>query len=122
MVAERIRQPFSLQWIEHGAGVVAEERVVAVEGTGVLCQGVEQPPQRRPGLAVHGVGMGGGHDVRSRRVDLGVDREGRGVHRPGALDDGASVVDQDEVPYPDELEVHAERVDPEVVEVPGIAG
>ena len=39
-----------------------------------------------------------------------------------ALDDLAPVVHEDEVGHPDVAEVHAERVDPEVVEVLGVAG
>ena len=39
-----------------------------------------------------------------------------------ALDDLALVVDEEQVGHPDVAEVHAERVDPEVVEQLGVAG
>ena len=42
--------------------------------------------------------------------------------RPGALDDLALVVDQEQVAHPDLLEAHAERVHPEVVGQLGVAG
>ena len=113
---ERVGDPLALFQVEHDARVVVEDRVVAVERAGVLGQRIERPAQRRPRLTVHGMRMGGRDDVRTSRVDLRVDREGRRVDRPIALDDLTAVVDQDEVPDPDELEVHAERVDPEVVE------
>ena len=46
--------------VEHDAGVVVEQRMVVVEGAGVLGDRIEQPAQRRPGLAVHGVRVGRG--------------------------------------------------------------
>jgi hypothetical protein len=51
-----------------------------------------------------------------------VDGEGRGVHRPVAIDDLTTVVDQDEVPHSDQLEIHPEWVDPEMVWPFGIPG
>ena len=66
--------------------------------------------------------MGGGHHVGAGRVDLGVDGERGRVDRPVALDHLAVVVDQDQVGDPDVAEVHAEGVDPEVVESLGVAG
>ena len=65
--------------------------------------------------------MGGGDHVGSGGVDLGVDGEGCGIERPGALDDGALVVDQQEILDPDLAEAHAERVHPEVVRQLGVA-
>ena len=66
--------------------------------------------------------MGGGHHVGAGRVDLGVDGEGGPVDRHVPLDHLALVVDQDEVGDPDVTEVHAEGIDPEVVEALGVAG
>jgi hypothetical protein len=54
-------------------------------------------------------------------MDLAVDRERGGVHRPVALDDLAFVVDADEVRDADEAEAHPERVDPEQLRVLGVA-
>jgi hypothetical protein len=115
-------EPLPFLEIEHDTGVVVEERMVAVERAGILCQWKEQPPQRRPGLAVHRVRVRGRHDIRSGGVHLRVDGEGGQVHRPVAVDHLTSVVDQDEVLHADHLEVHAERIDPEVVEELGVAG
>ena len=113
--AERVGEAFALLEIEHDAGVVVEHRVVAVEGARVLGQGIERTAQGRPRLAVHGVGVGGRHDVGAGGMDLRVDGEGGGVDRPVAVDHLAAVVDQDEVLHPDEFEAHPERIDPEVV-------
>jgi hypothetical protein len=66
--------------------------------------------------------VGRGHHVGAGVVDPRVDGEGGPVHRPGALDDVAVVVAEDEVRRLDLLEAHPERVDPEVVEALGVAG
>jgi hypothetical protein len=95
--------------------------MVAVEGAGVLRQGIEGAAQRRPRLAVDGVGVGGRHHVGAGGVDLRVDGEGGGVDRPVAHDDLAAVVDQNEVLDADELEAHPEWVDPEVVGALGVS-
>ena len=57
-----------------------------------------------------------------RAAHLRVDRERGGVHRRVAFDDLAVVVDADQVGDADVLEAHPERVDPELVEVLGVAG
>ena len=81
--AERVGQSLALLEIEHDTGVVVEQGVVAVERAGVLGDRIEQPAQRRPGLAVHGMRVRGGHDVGSRRVHLRVDGE-RGQRSPAS--------------------------------------
>lgn len=55
-------------------------------------------------------------------MDLRVDYEGGGVKRPGAVDDRPTIVHQEEVLNPDLLEIHTERIDPEMVEQLGVAG
>ena len=65
--------------------------------------------------------MGGGDHIWTRRVDLRVDHERRAIERPVALDDLAQIVHEDEVLDPDVLEVHPQRVHPEMVEAFGIA-
>ena len=60
-------------------------------------------------------------DILTGSVETGVDRERRGVDGAIADDDLALVVDTDEIAHRHVLEVLAERVDPEVVEVLGIA-
>ena len=119
-VPERVCQALAFLGIEHDPGVVVEHRMIPVEGARVLRQGIERPAQRRPGLAVDGVGVGGRHDVGAGGMDLRVDGEGGGVDRPVALDDLAAVVHQEEVLDPDGLEAHPEWVDPEVVGTLGI--
>ena len=51
-----------------------------------------------------------------------MDRERGLVERPLALDDRALVADEQQVADPDVAEVHAERIDPEVVGQLGVAG
>ena len=53
-----MRRPSSTS--THDAGVVVEQGVVLVERAGVLGERVEEPPERREGLAVHAVAVGGG--------------------------------------------------------------
>ena len=65
--------------------------------------------------------MRGGDHVGTRRVHRRVDGERRGVHDALTLDDLAPVVDADEIGGSDVTEAHPEGVDPEVVEVLGIA-
>lgn len=71
---------------------------------------------------MHRVGVRGGHDVGSGGMDLRVDHERCDVERPVALDDLAPIVHEQQVLHPDLLEVHAQRVDPEVVEQLGVPG
>ena len=107
--------------VEDDARVVVEQRVVLVERAHVLGDRIEQPPERRPRLAVDRVRVGRRDDVGARGMDLAVDRE-RGPFPRAPLDDVALVVDEDQVGDPDVREVHAERVDPEVVEPLRVAG
>lgn len=42
------RDAFTLGRLVHDAGEVREESVVLVKGAGILSDGIEQPPERRP--------------------------------------------------------------------------
>ena len=120
--AQCVRDPLAFLEVEHDAGVVVEHRMVAVERAGVLGEGIERPAQRRPRLAVHRMCVGRRDHVGPSGMDLRMDGERRRVQRPAPLDHLALVVHEDEVLHPDLLEVHAERVDPEVVEPLGVPG
>ena len=50
-----------------------------------------------------------------------MDRERGAVERPVAVDDLTAMVDEQQISHANHLEVHPERVDPEVVEELGIA-
>src|SRR5271157_1608927 len=54
-------------------------------------------------------------------MDLRMNGKCGRVHRPVAVHDLTTIVDQDEVLHADLLEVHPEGVDPEVIEELGIA-
>ena len=66
--------------------------------------------------------MRGGNNVGARRVDLGVNGEGRGVDGPGSFEHGARVVDKDKVSNADLFEAHTERIDPEAIRMLRVAG
>ena len=66
--------------------------------------------------------MGGGHDIRSRHVNAGVDGEGSLVDRVVAVEDLAGVRDEQQVGDADVGEGLAEGVDPEGIGVFWIAG
>ena len=54
-------------------------------------------------------------------MDRGVDDERRSVERPISVDDLALVVHEEEILHLDLLEIDAERIDPEVVQVLRVA-
>ena len=114
-VAELVRDALAFLEIEHHAGVLVEQGVVVVERAGVLGDRVEQPGERGPRLAVHRMGMRGADHVRAGGMDLRMDGERGLVQRSVALDDRAVMAHQQQVAHPDVPEVHAERIDPEVI-------
>jgi hypothetical protein len=124
--AQGLGDLLALAGVQHHAGELLEQGVVVIEGGRVLGQGIQQPAQGRPGLAVQRVRVGGGDHVGPRLVQLGMDGEG-GAVQPGRdlgrrLDDLAGMADQHQVRDLDPREVHAERIDPEVVGQFRIAG
>ncbi len=114
-VAELVRDPLALLEVEHDAGVLVEQRVVVVERARVLGDRIEQSAERGPRLAVYRMGVGGADHVGPRGVHLRVDGERGLVQRSVALDDRAVVAHQHQVADADVAEVHAERIDPEVI-------
>ena len=95
------------------AGVVGEEGVVFVEGAGILGDRVEQAAEGGPRFAERewawAAATTSGRAVCTREwMANAASLTGR------CRDDGALVVDQEEVGDADLREVHAERVDPEV--------
>src|SRR2546425_9657548 len=63
-----------------------------------------------------------GDDVRTRRMHLGVDGKGRGIHGILAFHHLAAMIHQDQVRDADLAEVHPERIHPEVIPAFWIAG
>jgi hypothetical protein len=55
--------------LQHDAGERIKQRVVFIEGAGVLGQRIEQTAERRPGLAIGRVRMGRGDHLRMRGMD-----------------------------------------------------
>ena len=62
-----------------------------------------------------------GHGLRPRRMHPRVDRERRRVHRVIALDDLAVLIHQHQIAHANLPEMHAERIDPELVGILRIA-
>jgi hypothetical protein len=65
--------------------------------------------------------VSGGHDIGARGVDLRVNREGCPVDRVLPFHDLALVIHQNEVGDANLTEVHAEGIDPEMIEAFGVA-
>src|SRR5262245_9753954 len=65
--------------------------------------------------------MGGGDATGARRMNRRMNREGGGVDHVSAFDDLAFVVDQDQIRDANLAEIHAERIDPEMVRLFGVA-
>ena len=110
--AEGVADPLALRGVKDDAGVTVVQADVFVERASVLGERFDGHLQARQSLAVGPVRVRGGDDVRTRSVDSTMDRDGRAVDGPVALDDVAGMVDPDEVALLDQAEVHAERVHP----------
>src|SRR5882724_6794426 len=65
--------------------------------------------------------VSGGHDIGARGVDLRVNREGCTVEGVLPFHDLALVIHQNEVGDANLAEVHAEGIDPEMIEAFGVA-
>src|SRR5262245_13440996 len=115
VLAERGGDALAFDRVVNHSRVIVEDAMVFIERTGVLSDRIERARQGRPRFAVHRMRVGGRHTIGARRVNRRVDGEGGDVDRGAALDDLAFMVDQDQVGDPNLAEIHAERVDPEMV-------
>ena len=70
VLADGIGDALPLLDVEHDAGVVVEEPVIAVERARILGERVEQPSEGGPGASVGRVRVGGGHHVGASGVHL----------------------------------------------------
>src|SRR4029077_2239929 len=68
------------------------------------------------------MGVRGRHDIRTGSVDPGVNGESCAVDRMLPFHDLAAVVYQNQIGDANLSKVHAERIDPEMIEVLGVAG
>jgi hypothetical protein len=115
LVPERACKRAAFVGAVHDTGEVVEDRVVLVEGARVLAQRLQQATGGRPRPSAPGVRVRDRGDVRSRAMDLGVDRERRRVHRTLARDEVPVEVDQQEVRRAEVTPAPPERVEPEPV-------
>src|SRR5882757_6194119 len=122
VLTKRLADPVALLRIEDQATEPVVDAVAFVERQRVLGDRVEQPAERREGLAVQGVRVGDRLHVRPGRVHPGMDVEAGQVDQALTFDKPPVLVDQQEVRDADVLERHSERVDPEAVRVDRIAG
>jgi hypothetical protein len=67
------------------------------------------------------VGVGSGYHIGPSKMYLRVNCERRTVHVVPAFDYIAFVVNQNQVRHPDLAEVHAERIDPEMISEFGVS-
>ena len=95
--------------------------MVLVEGAGVLGEWRQRDAERAERLAVRRVGVGGGDDLGSGRVDRRVQHERRAIDVVLAVHDVAVVIEQDQIGRSHMSEAHAERVDPKQVGVLRVA-
>src|SRR5690242_15676547 len=93
-VAERLRDAFAFARLVHHAGKILEYRVVLKERAGVLRERVEQASERRPSLAIEGMGVRRGDNVGPRAMNLRVNGKRRRVHRMLAFNHFALVIHQ----------------------------
>ncbi len=100
---------------DHGAALLRDHPVIAVERARILRDRIEGDAERCERLAVHAVAVRRGDHVGSSLVDGRVDHEGGAIDGPGSVDDIAVVVHQQQVADADVAEAHRERVDPEVI-------
>lgn len=103
------------------AAIGLHDGMVAVERAGLLRDGRQRPTQRGKGRTVARMRVRCRHHIGPRAVDARVDGERRRIHRVLALHDAPVVVDEHQVGHRDAAEVHAQRVDPEVVRENGVA-
>ncbi len=66
--------------------------------------------------------MSGGHDIRACGVDLRVNRECRSIHRILSFHHLASVIHQNQIGDANLAEMHAEGIDPKMIEPFRVAG
>src|SRR5207244_10920352 len=100
---------------QHDTGERVEQRVVLIEGAGVLCQRIKQTAERRPGLAVGRVGMSRGDYLRMCGMDRRMNHEAGLIDRFVTDQDVAGMIDQLKVRDLDLAEKLRQRIDPEAI-------
>ena len=103
------------------AGKIGENGMVFVKRAGVLRDGIEQASQRRPGFSVHRMGVRSGNHIGTGAMHAGMNGEGCSIHRVFSFDDFAVMIYENQIRRANLPEVHAERVDPKMIELFGIA-
>src|SRR3984893_4073806 len=63
-----------------------------------------------------------GNYIWTGAVHTGMDREGRSIHRVFSFHDLALMIHKNQIPGANLAEMHADRIDPEMIEFFGIAG
>src|SRR6266436_2563622 len=113
--SESLSDARALRRLVDHAGKVREQSVVLVKRAGVLRDGIEQPPERRPRFPVHRMRVRRSNHLGTRRVHLRVDGKRRSIDGILSLDHVAAVIHQNQVGRTDLPEVHPKWVHPEVV-------
>ena len=122
-VAEGVGDPLALLDVEHDAGVVVEQRVVVVEGADVLGERVERAAERSTTTCRTSSGRGRRPPRRAGRRGPGSGwRTRRWLTGRSPSTTSPWWLTRMRSRHPDLAEVHAERVDPEVVGPLRVAG
>lgn len=117
---ERFCYPRALVRVNNNTTKVAIHAVALVEPERILSDHLQLPPKHAKSLAMNRMRVAGGVDIRPGLVDGTVDGEGRSVDGLAALRDPALLIDQDQIRHLDLAEVHAQRVQPEVIREYGV--
>ena len=108
--------------LRYETSIGAEQGMVFIESTSVLGDGIEEAAERGPRFPIHRMSMGRANHVGTSRVHAGVDGEGRAIDQMVARDDVTAFVNKDQIGDADLAKVHAEGIDPEMVEQLRISG
>lgn len=108
------------RFFDHAA-VIIEHHMIFVKRTRILGERVEAAAKRGPRLAIQGMGMRGGHDVRAGSVNAGMNGKGCKIDFRVAFDHFAGVIDQNQVGGANLAEMQTEGIHPKMIDAFGIA-
>ena len=120
-LAQSLRDSLTFRRFINDARKIREHRVVLVKRAGILCDGIEQAPERGPGFPVRGVGVRGRNHVRARRMHARVNCERRCIHRILSFHYVAAVIHENQIRGANLAEVHPEWIHPEMIQLLRIA-
>lgn len=103
------------------AGVIVEDRVIFVEGAGILRERIEAAAERGPRLAVKRMRVRGCDHVGAGGVNARVNGKRGKIHFRVAFDHSTGVIHEDQIGDANLAEMQTEGIDPKTIEALGIA-